>query len=78
VKKINNNDLFDELRRRFLEKEKILHDLVVITRKFEDINEKLRQAESHKSNFLSNIRNEINNPLAVILGRSSRKKIMFN
>jgi signal transduction histidine kinase len=34
------------------------------------VNEKLRQSEGLKSDFLSNIRNEINNPLASILGLS--------
>jgi signal transduction histidine kinase len=71
VKEISNDDLFDELRRRFLENEKAFHDLLVMTRKFEELNEKLRQAESHKSNFLSNIRNEFNNPLAVIMDLSN-------
>ena len=36
-------------------------------KKLESVNEKLRQSESLKSNFLSNIRNEINNPLTSIL-----------
>ena len=34
------------------------------------LNKKLQESESLKSNFLSNIRNEINNPLTVLLGFS--------
>jgi signal transduction histidine kinase len=70
VKEISTDDLFSELKRRSLENEKAIHDLALMTRKFEELNEKLRQVESYKSNFLSNVRSEINSPLAVILALS--------
>jgi signal transduction histidine kinase len=38
----------------------------------EDVNKKLEEAESLKTNFLSNIRNEINNPLTSIMGLSEQ------
>jgi signal transduction histidine kinase len=39
-----------------------------MTQNLEALNEKLRQSEALKSDFLSNIRNEINNPLMSIMG----------
>ena len=36
------------------------------------VNKRLKQSESPKSNFLSNIRNEMNNPLTVIMGLSQQ------
>ena len=45
-------------------KNRLLKDL-------ENLNSKLIQSEKVKSEFLSNIRNEINNPLSSILGLSS-------
>ncbi|MBZ0156476.1 MAG: HAMP domain-containing histidine kinase [Alphaproteobacteria bacterium] len=59
--------LLDEVRKRFEAHRKALYDLRMVTRKLEDVNEKLQQSEALKSNFLSNIRNEINNPLASLL-----------
>lgn len=47
---------------------KALFDAKVLNAKLIEINEKLRQSEGLKSQFLSNMRNEINNPLSVLLG----------
>jgi signal transduction histidine kinase len=60
-------ELIEEMKKRFEEKNKALYDLRMITRKLEDVNKKLQESEAVKSNFLSNIRNEINNPLTSIL-----------
>lgn len=70
VKEISDDVLIEEIKKRFLENKNALHDLRVVMKKLESVNEKLRQSESLKSNFLSNIRNEINNPLTAILGMS--------
>ena len=43
-----------------------------LLKKLEDVNEKLIASEKLKSQFLSNIRNEINNPLTSILGLSKK------
>lgn len=63
--------LLDELRKRLGEKNKALFDLQASNRNLESVNEKLEESERLKSNFLSNIRNEINNPLTALLGLSS-------
>ncbi|MGD0281591.1 MAG: sensor histidine kinase, partial [Dissulfurispiraceae bacterium] len=60
-------ELIEEMKKRFEEKNRALHDLRMMTRKLEDVNRKLQESEALKSNFLSNIRNEINNPLTSIL-----------
>lgn len=46
-----------------------MRDLV---RNLEGLNKKLQESESLKSNFLSNVRNEINNPLTSIMGLSEQ------
>lgn len=70
MRKIKDKDLMTELRKRFEEKDRALHDLRAVTKNLEDLNQKLRESETMKSNFLSNIRNEINNPLSSIIGLS--------
>ncbi len=62
--------LLEELKRRFLDNKKALHDLTKMNEKIEKLNVKLAESERLKSDFLSNIRNEINNPLTAILGLS--------
>jgi signal transduction histidine kinase len=63
---LNDQELIEELKRRFAEKERALYDLRMTTRRLEDVNRRLVESERLKSDFLSNIRNEINNPLAAI------------
>jgi len=70
--KLTDDDLIDEIRRRFEFNNNALNDLRFLTRKLEVMNEKLQDSESLKSQFLSNIRNEINNPLSAIMGLSGQ------
>lgn len=72
VQRISESELISELSRRFDEYRRALHDLEVLTRKLEGLNAKLQSSEQMKTNFLSNIRNEINNPLTSILGLSEQ------
>lgn len=67
---IDDGTLLDELKRRLENNRIALANLRTMTNKLEAMNEKLRLSEQLKSNFLSNIRNEIINPLASILGLS--------
>lgn len=67
--------LIKELKRKFDENRRALHDLQVMNRKLEKLNKKLTEAEATKSNFLSNIRNEINNPLTSIMGLSRQMAV---
>jgi signal transduction histidine kinase len=62
--------LLEELKHRLEENKIAVVNLRAMTQNLEHLNEKLRQSESLKTDFLSNIRNEINNPLASIMGLS--------
>lgn len=74
MNKIDDAMLLAELKRRLEESRIAVDNLRSMTQNLEAVNEKLRQSEALKSDFLSNIRNEINNPLTAIL--ASAKQIM--
>jgi two-component system, OmpR family, phosphate regulon sensor histidine kinase PhoR len=68
---LSDKELLEELQLRF---EKNKHDLEAKNKLLDtlkSVNTKLLDAEKVKSEFLSNIRNEINNPLTSIIGLSS-------
>jgi len=72
MKKLTAKQIIDELSERFeqnriavLEQERLMNEL-------EQVNKKLMESESVKTQFLSNIRNEINNPLSSILGLADK------
>ncbi len=65
---MSDDILLEELKKRFLDNKKALRDMMVMNEKIEKLNTKLAESERLKTNFLSNIRNEINNPLTSILG----------
>lgn len=69
-KKLTDLELMIELKRRFDDNKKALIDVQKMTEKLQVVNDKLVESEKMKTNFLSNIRNEINNPLASIMGIS--------
>jgi signal transduction histidine kinase len=68
MEKIDDEMLLDELKKRLEENRIAVANLRTMTQNLEAVNEKLRQSESLKTDFLSNIRNEINNPLTSIMG----------
>lgn len=65
----NNSDreLTEELARRLRQKDEAYSALMTLTKKLEVLNGRLAESEKVKSHFLSNIRNEINNPLTSVL-----------
>lgn len=65
---ITDQELMEELRLRFERSRKAFADLTTVNLRLRELNRKLEQSERLKSNFLSNIRNEINNPLNAIMG----------
>lgn len=69
---LTDDELIQELKKRFDHTKQALYDLKMVTEKLEQVNRKLEESELVKSNFLSNIKNEINNPLTSILGLSQR------
>ena len=73
---MTDEELIQELSNRFAQSRKAFSDLSVVNRKLVEMNRRLEQSESLKSNFLSNIRNEINNPLNAILGLAGQLAII--
>ena len=73
---ITDDELIQELSNRFAQSRKAFSDLSVVNRKLLEMNERLERSESLKSNFLSNIRNEINNPLNAIMGLAGQLAIV--
>lgn len=70
MNQLTDNELLDELKRRFDGNRKTLNELQLLTGQLVTLNDKLSQSEKMKSNFLSNIRNEIVNPFSSIIGLS--------
>lgn len=70
MSRLSDEELIEELKSRFALNHKALHDLRALTAQLEKMNQKLQESEASKGHFLSNIRNEINNPLTSILGLS--------
>lgn len=63
-----------EIQKYQQEKDHLLMTQADLQREMNDLSNKLRDADRVKSEFLSNIRNEINNPLMAIVGLSSNIK----
>jgi len=73
-KKLTDEELLSELKRHFEENKKMLDDERILIEQLNAVNQKLLASEHLKTNFLSNIRNEINNPIASILELSKNIK----
>lgn len=74
VHRISDEALIEELKNRFQENKKALLEIETLMSELKNVNKKLESSEQMKGQFLSNIRNEIINPFAAILGFS--KKLM--
>ncbi len=68
--KISDEELLDELKRRFEENKKTVSELHRLNSTLTEVNKKLSDAESMKSHFISNISNEMINPFTSILALS--------
>ncbi|MBF0439802.1 MAG: HAMP domain-containing histidine kinase [Magnetococcales bacterium] len=69
---LSDDELIAELKKRFDQTKQALYDVKMISKKLEDVNHKLQLSEQVKSNFVSHMKNEINNPLSCILGMSQQ------
>jgi signal transduction histidine kinase len=65
--RLTDKEILEELKQRFDESDAILKEERKLIAELNEVNDKLLASEHLKSNFLSNIRNEINNPIASIL-----------
>lgn len=68
--KITDDELLDELKRRFEQNKIAVKELKSVNEELKTVNKKLEESESLKSHFISNITNEIINPFTSILGLS--------
>ncbi len=73
---LSDGELIEELKKRLDEKNRALYDLRAATKSLEETNSKLRESESLKSDFLSNMKNEINNPLTGLVTLSGELATM--
>lgn len=67
---LSNTDLLTELQRRLENNQATITEQQGLLTKLIDLNKRLEKSEEMKSHFLSNIKNEINNPLASIMALS--------
>ena len=72
MQNFSDEQLVEELKFRLEQSSKSLNDLSVVNRKLVELNHRLEESETLKSNFLSNIRNEIVDPLNAIIGIASQ------
>ena len=70
MSKLTDQELIDELQKRFEENRKTIQELKDLTEELKIVNKKLEESEALKSHFISNITNEIINPFTSILGLS--------
>ncbi len=67
MRQFSDEEIIRELQGRLHAKDESNHALTAMTRKLKALNDKLIESEKLKTHFLSNIRNEINNPLTSVL-----------
>ena len=70
MSQLNDQELINELVKRFDETKKALSEVQKLNEELKEVNKKLEESESMKSHFISNITNEIINPFASILALS--------
>ncbi|MCK4507006.1 MAG: HAMP domain-containing histidine kinase [Desulfuromonadales bacterium] len=69
------NDKKDEINQRQDINYSVRNELHTMTRKLEEMSHKLQASEQLKSQFLSNIRNEISNPMAAVMGLAETMRV---
>ncbi len=67
IDKISDSELLEEIERRFEEKNKTLDEMEFLNKKLIELNTRLMEMDSVKSQFLSLIKNEFNNPISSAL-----------
>ena len=71
ISKAQDSELLKEIRRRFDEKASSIEEMEFLTKKLLDLNEKSKDAQEVKSQFLSLVKNEFNNPMSSLLNISN-------
>lgn len=68
MKKITDFEFLEALRQKSGNGANVLDTLQETMQTLEEVSDQLAESEAMQSHFLSNVRNEINNPITVILG----------
>jgi signal transduction histidine kinase len=71
ISKANDGELLKEIGRRFDEKASSIEEMEFLTKKLLDLNEKSKNVQEVKSQFLSLVKNEFNNPISSLLNISN-------
>ena len=71
ISNAKDNELLKEIGRRFDEKASSIEEMEFLTKKLLDMNEKSKNAQEVKSQFLSLVKNEFNNPISSLLNISN-------
>jgi len=71
IETLSDSDLLEEVKRRFEQKNSSLSELEFLTKKLYELNEKLKENDKVKGEFLSLIKNVFNNPMSSLLNLSS-------
>lgn len=71
IAQINDKELLKEIGRRFEEKASSIEEMEFLTKKLMELNEKSKNAQEVKSQFLSLVKNEFNNPISSLLNIST-------
>lgn len=71
IDKVSDSELLTEIERRFDEKNKTLNEMEFLNKKLIELNQRLMEVDSVKSQFLSLIKNEFNNPISSVLNLCS-------
>lgn len=67
VQRLTDQELLHEIERRFEEKNLSIKEMEFMNKKLLDLNQRLAEMDSTKSQFLSLIKNEFNNPISSVL-----------
>lgn len=71
LEQISDAQLLAEVKNRFDQKNTTLEEMEFLTRKLYDLNEKLKETDKVKGEFLSLIKNVFNNPIGSLLNLST-------
>ncbi|MDH5603015.1 MAG: HAMP domain-containing histidine kinase, partial [Cyclobacteriaceae bacterium] len=74
---LTDEQLLQELKKRFEKNKLMIAEQKDLVDQLEKVNERLLESEKVQSLFLSNIRNEINNPLTSIMGLAAEFRSHF-
>ncbi len=71
LREVDDKVIIAEIERRFEEKNASMNEMEFLTKKLLELNEKAKESEKIKTQFLSLIKNEFNNPLSSLLNLAS-------